>query len=1203
MIAKTFSRGALAALIMAASTGAYAQISNLSGSATASASTQDLPASAAIDGDGNTRWASTAQVDPSSLTLDLGDSFALSEVIIYWEAANANEYEIQGSNDGNTWSTIATRSGGAFGDRTDTVPVSGNYRYVRMHGVSRSAGNNWGYSIWEMEVYGAPVSQGSEVELTNLGGMISSQYADSPAGEGHGDAVDNNVNTKYLTFHNASWLQYEMAEPYVVKRYSISSANDSPERDPASWTLQGSNDGNNWTAIDARINEDFANRHQTREFAFSNTTAYRYYRLDMSNNSGNILQLSEFELFGVSASGSTSAVPVRIEAEDYDAFYDTSAGNNGTAYRSDDVDIEANGGGYNVGWMEAGEWLEYNVALGAGTYDIGARVASDTGGGAYSISVAGGSVSGNVPATGGWQAWQEQDAGSISVAQAGNYTVRLDVTSAGMNLDWLHLEPAVSSSSSSVASSSSSASGNCDDGCLSMINGQTLRATVSQGDTVDIHYSINGSAQNNVRMNEAAGQWSYDIPGLNSGDVVSVSFTVITNGAGQSLPWRDYTVGGSNNSSSSTSSSSSSSSSSSTNNSSSSSSTPAGGPVTPLYNSGTPLEPVIQFDRGDALVTRFSDRGRDRHAKEDHFQAYEHYLTHYWEDRTAAIEIVDYVAKGGDTIRMNVVTQFKLNDTEAENRWFYRGVGTVAEFCDNGTMEVIDDTHYYKERSFNCREGRAIQIGDKMEFELSQFLDHSVPNGRSAYYGSTYLYIVGEGLVPWEVGGATPAGGVKDSVKIPEKAWLGGHTTVHAMSSNEPDNLFLQMATNIGYDNAQPFMLGRRVLHSSFVDGLHDENPIDNPAFNPAIGRAGPLFVNSSCTGCHVRNGRAAANPVGEHLDKWVFKVGDANGNPHPQLGRVLQPEANGGAGSEGQVAISSWTEQNGLRSPNFQFTGVTPETFSARIAPQLVGMGLLEAISESDVLAQEDPNDANGDGISGRANRVADPATGATRLGRFGWKAAKVSVKDQVAGAFNTDMGVMTSLFPNPDCGSAQANCGSSGSELADSHVDNVVKYVSLLGVRAQRNYNDAAVINGENLFESIGCADCHTPSYQTSQFHPLAELRSQAIQPYTDLLLHDMGPGLADNLGEGDATGSEWRTTPLWGLGLAACVTGGTTNAPQGQQVCTPVHSYLHDGRARSIDEAIRWHGGEGEASRQGYEGLSQSQKDDVLAFLRSL
>jgi CxxC motif-containing protein (DUF1111 family) len=522
-------------------------------------------------------------------------------------------------------------------------------------------------------------------------------------------------------------------------------------------------------------------------------------------------------------------------------------------------------------------------------------------------------------------------------------------------------------------------------------------------------------------------------------------------------------------------------------------------------------------------------------------------------------------------------------------------------------MVVVDTFNYWKQRTHNCRTGQPIRRGDKLEFEISQFLDPSVPRGRAPYYGTTFLYIVGEGIVPWDIQPGTFTtpmfgGGTKDSVKIPEKAWLGGGTTLPYMHSGEPDNHFLQMATNLNYHNGQPFVLGRRLHHSSFVSGLHDEHP-ENGVFSDTAGRAGPRYVNERCTDCHTRNGRAAPEAPGVPLSKWVFKVGDSAGNPHPNLGRVLQPRGTGGVAGEGTVSIAGWTEANGLRSPNYQFSNGTPPRFSARIAPQLVGMGLLEAIPESTVLAMEDPNDANGDGISGRANRVRDPVTGQLRLGRFGWKAGTSSVRHQVASALNTDMGVTTSMLPNPDCGSAQSGCGPSGVELSDAHLDNLVKYIALLGVRPQRDISNPAVQRGEATFANIGCAGCHRPTLQTSPHHPLSELRDQTIHPYTDLLLHDMGPGLADTLGEGEASGSEWRTTPLWGLGLSACVTGGTTDAPQGSQVCTPVHSYLHDGRARTIEEAILWHGGEGEASKNAYRALNASQKQDVLRFLESL
>lgn len=630
------------------------------------------------------------------------------------------------------------------------------------------------------------------------------------------------------------------------------------------------------------------------------------------------------------------------------------------------------------------------------------------------------------------------------------------------------------------------------------------------------------------------------------------------------------------------------------------------GNIVPLYDSSTTLEPAIKVQQGNQLITRIADRARDRHAKENQFQAYEHYLSFYWEHRTASIEIIEtQFPDDTASIRMNVKTQWRLNDTEAENRWFYRGIGTVAEYCDNGTMVVEDDLNYHKERSFNCRTGLPIRKGDKLEFELSQFLAPNVPNGRAAYYGTTYLYVVGEGIVPWDVlpgtfNTPTFGGGTKDSAKIPEEAWLGGGTTLHANASHEPDNAYIQMATNTGYNNAQPFMLGRRVLHSSFVNGTHDENPVENPVLTEFIGKAGPRYVSESCSSCHERNGRAVPNALGQPLDKWVFKVADANGDPHPQLGRVLQPKTVGGAMSEGVPSIAFWSESSGLRSPNYQFSGPTPDRFSARIAPAMVGMGLLEAIPEAAILANENPD---GSGISGRANHVIDPETGLTRLGRFGWKAGTSSVRHQVASALNTDMGVMTAMLPNPDCGSSQTDCSSSNVELSDTHLDNLVKYVSLLGIRPQRNYNDPAVQSGKNLFSTIGCAGCHTPTWQTSAFHPLAELRDQTIHPYTDLLLHDMGPGLADNLGEGLASGAEWRTPALWGLGSSACVTGGMTNAGQGAQVCIPAHGYLHDGRARTIEEAILWHGGEGQASNDNYQALSNTQKQHLLSFLESL
>lgn len=653
------------------------------------------------------------------------------------------------------------------------------------------------------------------------------------------------------------------------------------------------------------------------------------------------------------------------------------------------------------------------------------------------------------------------------------------------------------------------------------------------------------------------------------------------------------------------------------------------GDIVPLYNETTEQEPAIIYETANAIITKFADRGRDRHAKEDHFQQYDHYLSHYWTHRTARFKFTDYVAKGGSSIKVEWVSEWKLQALEF--RAWYSGMNTVAEYHGNYEPEVVVEGHgtydndlvqtstsgdQYK-YSLTINDYRALNgsvsplaIGQHMEIEVSQFLD-GVPEGRTNYYGTTYLYKVGKGgMVPWKTVGdfAVKSSERENSHPIDQSGWLGGNTTLPYQYTNEPNDHFMQMATNLSSVNGQPFVLGRRVLHTSFVDGKHDEDPA-NGTFAELSGKAGTHFVNDSCSNCHERNGRAAPAEIGVNLDKWVFKIADSNGESDAERGSVLQPENTGNVQGEGTVSLAAWTESNGLRSPNYQFSTGTPAKFSARIAPQLVGLGLLEAIPEEQILALADVNDEVAPfGISGKAQKVIDPVTGQTRLGRFGWKAATSSVKHQTAGALNTDMGVMTSVLPNPDCGpnqQARGECGNNTSELSDEHLNNLVKYISLLGVRAQRGLDDAQVQNGQALFATIGCNDCHTDTMTTSEYHPLTELVGQTIHPYTDMLLHDMGEGLADNLGEGLATGAEWRTTPLWGIGLSACVTGGVINpvGGQGNEVCAPVHSYLHDGRARTIEEAILWHGGESQASKVKYQQLSTAEKSDLLSFLNSL
>jgi CxxC motif-containing protein (DUF1111 family) len=621
------------------------------------------------------------------------------------------------------------------------------------------------------------------------------------------------------------------------------------------------------------------------------------------------------------------------------------------------------------------------------------------------------------------------------------------------------------------------------------------------------------------------------------------------------------------------------------------------GDIVPLFGPETVLEPAVTVETPDALKTYWSDRARDRHAREARFHAYEHYLHIYWEKRTAAVEIIDTVGKpGGGSVTFNVKSQWKLDNGQAELRFFFRGIGTVAEYSDNKSMTpvgAIDDFTYTRSTSTKPG-GGALQVGDKIEFELSQFLDKNYKadqfTGRDNYYGTVMLYIVGKGLVPWAQTGAvcqnTDEEICRDSEPIPEDAWLGGHTTMHEIVSGEPQDAFMQMAGNMAPINGQHFVRGRRAIHTNFDDGHHDEHA-ENPAWTEQIGKLGPLYINHSCNQCHAQNSRAVPPEVGQPLTKYVFKVGTETGEADPMLGGVLQPsDANGEPG----VSIASWTEANGLRSPKFAFTGNNaPAHFSPRISPQLVGMGLLEAIPELDILKLADEKDANGDGISGRARLLIDPESKVMRLGRFGWKAGQASVRHQVAGAFRTDMGVLTSVFPTPDCGSAQANCGASTVEFPDADLAEATDYISLLAVRPQRNWAAPEVVKGKALFASTGCANCHAPTFKTSAYALHAELRSQTIHPYTDLLLHDMGTGLADTLPEGTATYQEWRTPPLWGIGFTKDTAG--------------AEAYLHDGRARSLTEAILWHGGEGEAAQKAFTALSEGDKNALLAFLKSL
>ncbi len=274
--------------------------------------------------------------------------------------------------------------------------------------------------------------------------------------------------------------------------------------------------------------------------------------------------------------------------------------------------------------------------------------------------------------------------------------------------------------------------------------------------------------------------------------------------------------------------------------------------------------------------------------------------------------------------------------------------------------------------------------------------------------------------------------------------------------------------------------------------------------------------------------------------------------------------------------------------------------TLSPRIAPPMIGLGLVEQIGEADILANADPDDLNGDGISGRPQLVRDSKTGNIVVGRFGWKAANATIRGQSAGAFAGDIGISSPDVPNHrgDCTKYQLECLSfptgvqqrlGDTEAPEPVLDLVTFYSQNLAVPKRRNVGDKQVLRGKQLFYQAGCIACHMPKFVTRSDAPQKAHSFQLIWPYSDFLLHDMGSDLADGQRVGEATGREWRTPPLWGIGLTKTVSGHTR--------------FLHDGRARNFAEAILWHGGEAQAARDAFANMNRKDRTDLIAFLGSL
>ena len=429
-------------------------------------------------------------------------------------------------------------------------------------------------------------------------------------------------------------------------------------------------------------------------------------------------------------------------------------------------------------------------------------------------------------------------------------------------------------------------------------------------------------------------------------------------------------------------------------------------------------------------------------------------------------------------------------------------------------------------------------------------------------------------------------------------------------------NSFSHPSGNMSFERQLNFRVGNGIFKKLWVSA---------PSSTASSDGLGPLFNARSCQRCHLKDGRGRPPAPGERAESMFLRLSippqDARKAPQtrrtavvpePTYGTQLQNFSVRGIPAEGDMTISyreipvelSGGETAHLRAPtygaaNLSYGPLDPQTMlSPRVAPPMIGIGLLEAIPEADIVSRADPDDADGDGISGRPNRVWSDERRRTTLGRFGWKASQPTVAQQTASAFLGDIGISTPLYPNPagDCTSRQPVCRAAphgsprnGAEANERMFGLVVFYTRNLGVPARRDLDDPQVLEGKRLFYESNCIGCHRPKYVTRRDSIGEEQSFQLIWPYTDLLLHDMGEGLADGRPEWEATGREWRTPPLWGIGLTKAVNGHTF--------------FLHDGRARNLLEAILWHDGEARAAKQRVVEMTKEERAALLAFLNSL
>lgn len=451
----------------------------------------------------------------------------------------------------------------------------------------------------------------------------------------------------------------------------------------------------------------------------------------------------------------------------------------------------------------------------------------------------------------------------------------------------------------------------------------------------------------------------------------------------------------------------------------------------------------------------------------------------------------------------------------------------------------------------------------------------------------------------------------------PYEAMSAGATT--SLATIDRDS-FSHFSENIAFEERETFKLGNALFQKLWVS---------SPSSTQASDGLGPLYNARSCQSCHIKDGRGHPPEGADDATSMFLRLARAAKTPDeeaalnsfhemslpdPIYGRQLQDQAIPGLKAEGRMVIDyreepvtlAGGEVVTLRRPTYSVAGLAygdldpTTTLSPRVTQPMLGLGLIQAIHEADILALADPDDADGDGISGKAAIAIDPVTGRQALGRFGWKAQSATVRQQSADAFAFDIGISTPETPlhQGDCMPAQTACikrpNGVQKRLGDAEapppvMDLVAFYAENLAVPARRKASFAGTLEGKRLFYETGCVSCHHPKFVTRRDAENKAHAFQLIWPYSDFLLHDMGEGLADGQQVGVADGREWRTPPLWGIGLTKTVNGHTF--------------FLHDGRARSLTEAILWHGGEGKAARDRFAALEKHDRDALLTFLESL